>query len=271
VHQKTEGFFRATCKIERFAAEVLNPQLVAILAPSPTEACLIRTYWRMYNWTKSLTRLNDPSDYQAIAAAARAMFEHVVDFEILDRNQSGLEIKRYFNFEQIEKFRVAQNLVQSRSVNPQFVDHDYRALADFIAEPGRSEGIQSLRAEIWAGIPQRDQSNLHWSGRKLSARTRELGGDYPFLYSELYSQLSWHIHSGGVGSDGMSMEDVESLIGLAHGEGQKFFLRMIERLAKILRIRTAIDRWDEMLEELKLSAGAFIHDARQQLASTPEK
>lgn len=252
-HERTEAYFPATAQIHEWVRDAIEPQLLGILRPSPRESAILVTYWRMCAWLATLVKLDEPRHYQAIAMAARSLFELVVDLEILAADRNGEEITRFHNFQRVEKYRVAEKVVEHRRRIGG--TEDPAGLAKFVDDPTRADDIALAEKQLWPGIPKDERDERHWSGRKMRRRLEMAGGEYASVHTELYRYLSWHVHGGGVGIQDATQDVLESLIGSAHAYAQKFFLRGTEICAKELRIAQALEDFFLKLKEAQALPG----------------
>lgn len=116
--KKVEAFISGTATSAQFADEMIIGVLRGQMGLRPRELAVTGTYYRMYGWIKTLATLNDAVHYQAVASAARTLFELLLDLKILTEDTTGLELQRFQAFPEIEKFRVATKMTQFREENP---------------------------------------------------------------------------------------------------------------------------------------------------------
>jgi hypothetical protein len=277
LRKKVGAFISGTAAAAQFAEEMMVPVLHGQIGLSPREQAITGTYYRMYSWMKTLATLNDTVHYQAVASAARTLFELLLDLKLLTEDASGEQIKRFLAFPEIEKFRVAKRMTEFREANPPLADVDPTPMRNFLDEPGRAKKIDLLRSEYYGtdkeGKPIRPP---HWSGKNVEQRARKAGKQYESWYVELYSWLSWHLHSGSVGYEGLSEDGMHALFGLVHRHAQIFFLEGTVHCAKAMKITKAIDGFFDFIERLERLPGEItvkeqLEFVRQQARSALKK
>lgn len=70
----------------------------------------------------------------------------------------------------------------------------------------------------------------------MENRARDSGEAFERAYWEEYSLLSQYIHPGGAGIDRISPRGFKALFGIAHEDGQKWFLHGTQRICDGARI-----------------------------------
>src|SRR5262245_57810943 len=89
-------------------------------------------FTRAHGWIQSLTRLDRPSDLQAIASAARTMIETVVEMLYIHMDPTDATAQRIVDWEQSEKLRWAMaNAEYYKKLKILLPEHDEDA-RDFI-------------------------------------------------------------------------------------------------------------------------------------------
>ena len=63
-----EGLFRGVVLIAEYMKEANQNLLDTLMKPSERETTMHGSFLRAANWMKSLTKLNHPSDFQALVA-----------------------------------------------------------------------------------------------------------------------------------------------------------------------------------------------------------
>lgn len=170
-------------------------------------------------WLRSVGKLNQPSDFQAIDAAARSMFEIVVDLTLLlhDRN---CPVQKMLDWEQWARFKRDKNTIEVLAGTT-----DTHALARLaIAEhrvQNNAEFISTLRAKwCWPRFGR-------WTGRDLFADAEQCdklaSSEHGKHYRLRFMELCWNTHgSAFAGLRGLddraitagvmqSLEDVSTL------------------------------------------------------------
>ncbi len=104
----TKAFFTATNEVFKFSEKYVIPILNAALNKSETENALYTSYARMYLLLHALTQLNQIRDYQTVVSSTRSIFELFLDLKIIADNLIDKSVVKYFAFNEVEKFRVAE-------------------------------------------------------------------------------------------------------------------------------------------------------------------
>lgn len=257
--QRAEAFYARSVEAAQFSREVVIPQIQGLLRPSPRERAAILVFGRMHAWAESLALLDHAKHYQAAAAGARALFELFVDLLLLVADTDGKDIERFLCLPDVEKFRVAEKVARFRQEHSDFDIVDPTHLAAFVAAPGKAAEVDAIRLRLWGPDRKgRPQAKLHWSGLDMAGRTTRLGPRIESHYYELYSQLSWHVHSGPVGTEGRPLEDFDNLCGLAHAYSQEFFLESLATVGKQLRLPDAYPGFFAALNRLREIPGVAL-------------
>lgn len=262
--RKTEAFISGTATAAQFADDMIIGVLRGQMGLSLREQAVTGTYYRMYAWIKTLAVLHDTVHYQAVASGARTLFELLLDLKILVEDTTGEELQRFHAFPEIEKFRVATQVTQFREANPTLADVDPVPMRAFLADPARIKKIETSHEVNYGRDRNGDLRRVrHWTGKHADQRAREAGKQYEIWYVELYSGLSWHMHSGSVGYAGLSDDGMHALFGLAHRHIQLFFLQGTVLCAREMKLTKAIDNFFDLIERLETLPGEIM--VREQL------
>ena len=258
VRQRVEAFFKGTDSLRLFAEEVMVPIMTKQLDLNDRELAITGVYYRMYAWIQSLVSMNSRIHSQGAASAARTLFELLLDLKLLVSDSDGILVDRYHAFPQLDRYRVAKQIVEYNDGNPssQIDDTHQRQL---VGIPSKAEEIDELTKTHWgltkAQKPQRPQ---HWSGLTVKARAQKLGKRYYELYLESYPLLSWSVHAGAANYAGIQTDALESCFGLSHAIAQRCFLEATEATATEMHIDKAVEGFRDILRELRLTPGAVI-------------
>lgn len=259
IRKRVEAFYKGTDAISKFAESVIIPVLKGQLNLNDREIAIVGTYYRMYAWISSMVAMNNPIYFQGAAAAARALFELLLDIKMLGTDQTSKSIQRFHAFPEVEKFRVAQKLVRFCDNHPNTIDRNLTTQRSFINSNERKRNIETSIRKHWGttkeGKPNRPK---HWTGKNIPARAHVLGPEYEELYFEAYPLLSWYIHSGSTGYVGVTQEALQSCFGWSHIIAQKAFLEATLICAQEMKISLALEGLPNMLEDLRLTPGKVL-------------
>jgi hypothetical protein len=212
----------------------------------------------MFSWLSSMVVLNKTIHYQAIAVGVRSLFELLLDLVILQNSQDEV-IQMFHDHSEVERYRFAKKLIKYSDENPGIIKNDLKQHYDFVNNEERKNRIAQVTESQWGNFKTRWTSyKMHWTGMKANERAIWLGEKHEAMYMEVYSFLSWHIHSGSTGYAGISEEAFDSILGFSHFIAQKIFIEATEILAHEVKIDKVYSGFEEMIEDAKLSTGKRI-------------
>ncbi len=250
-----EAYFQGTDSIRHFVVSVIEPVLTGQLKFDDRQTAIVGTYYRIVGWLKALGELNSLPHYQAVAAGARSLFELLLDIKLIQSDTTGELAKKFHAFPEVEKYRVAINLISYCNMNNN-TRIECTNQRNFVDGVTKKAAIESLIIQHWG----RNKKNKpiwpdHWSGLNIAQRAEKLGQDYKELYVEFFPFLSWHIHSGSTGYAGLKPETLESAFGLMHHMIQRVVLDATEICAEEIKL----DKIDNLEKSFKL----IIDDLRK--------
>lgn len=259
--KRIEAFYEGTRAAADLAQQVMTPLLKALINPSRKEEILKGLYFRMYAWMRTLISLNDTVHFQAAASATRSIFELLLDIKlIIDDNPKGA-IQKFDTFVEVEKFRIAKGYVGFKNRNPALRYVGDRGKENLVNKQGEQERIEKLRELYW-GKDSKDKpiNPRHWSGWPTNKRAEEAGKYDEFFYHASFGLLSWYMHSGPTGVQGMSKESLEAVFGNSHMLAQPMFLDATLLVAQEFKLITAIPQLTDWIKEAELAVGKVILD-----------
>jgi Family of unknown function (DUF5677) len=221
-----DAYFDGAKYMHDFSRDVIVPQLKALLAPSAQEIALRDTYYKMYLFLRSALIMNSLDHFQSVAALTRSLFELLLDLKFIAQDSTGDAVKRYNEFQEIERYRRAEQLVEFDRNHPDAIKQDISPQRTFCSDQQRQARVASAL--------KRGKYPDHWTGKNARERAKILGKEA--MYVEVYSLLSWYVHAGAAGTAGMSKEALESVFGVCHGLIRRIFLDAISTCAKTTRI-----------------------------------
>jgi hypothetical protein len=157
---------------------------------------------RVLFWLKTLSRLDEPSDYQAAGASTRACLEVAIDLVLL-RHDSTNDFAKMVAWEKSAKVHVAKKLVDylaetGKPVPPRLVDKEkhYRT---------QLANVTALRRRYWPNKkdPTKARHPSRWTGRELAedakvADVHYSGGDFYEFCNITYPELHWYVHGSAL-------------------------------------------------------------------------
>lgn len=160
---------------------------------------------RVTAWLKTAEKLREPSDFQAIAAGVRSLFEISVDLTLLHHDREGHPIVKMLAWNDSARLKSAVNAKRFVEKNPLTIPAMVQPMLDFI-ERNQSR-IEGLRLHFWPD--KSGKTGAHpprWTGRPLdqdAIRADRLAPrKFVEFYALRYSWICWYVHGSvlaGVG------------------------------------------------------------------------
>lgn len=272
-----EGYYESICESADFADEVMLPQLRSIrllshgaAKPIPKkEEYLMQFYERVCLWIKSVKALNNAVHFQAVASAARSIFELLVDIKLLADNSLDDSVDRIDAFIQIEKIRIATQYIAFKKDNP-----DLEYIKDLkreavVNKPGELYRIEKLKKKYWNKKNGRIE---HWTGWHIKQRLKKAGKKYELLYYESVSLWNWYVHSAGLtGTRGMSGDGLKAMFGRALDKIVDIFCDISDLVAKELKLKSAMPNFDKWMIRIRTTVGRVILEKETKKGPTKRK
>lgn len=247
------AYFVALGKATQFVNQNVNPRLKEMEA-NQLEAALSGSFFRLHLCAESILRLNHPSCFQSVAAIARTMLELTVDLEILIKDSSEKNIEKFTNFRNVAVFRSARRILENEAIfTPdlpfQFMDH--QPAIEFAKDENRRTRIEAIVERLW-GRNRKEGLNwpIHWTGRDMSQRCKDLGSFFYAAYLQLYSAASWQVHSGNASYADVKPEDFGRLVGVFTNVARQLYIRSIKSISGAFKLSEKMTNLNEVLELL---------------------
>lgn len=212
-HRLAQAAWNSTCEIATFNREHVARELGA----RADQGLFPKAQWmalrRSVALHDSLSRLCSPWDFQAVAAACRAMLELVVDCVLLQHERDGEA--RYLDWEKSAKWKHADGMRRYLADVPAAAaTRDFTFANSFVEKEAMS--VERARRR-WGWVDKKGKP-LHpsrWTKRKLGEDSRECHRyidrqevDLERIYKLDYPRLCWLVHgSGGVMIDDVGFAD----------------------------------------------------------------
>jgi Family of unknown function (DUF5677) len=209
-----KSYYGGLCNCVDFVQTKIIPILIGQIDLSQKEEAILGIFYRTHALGSSLTRLNDKPDFSAAAIISRTMFELLLDIKILaSPSLTSNELEKFRAFVEVERFRKASKLLEYQSQHPGIEkDSNFNAgfRKQFVEAPGKRDAVESLVLSLW-GKNKKGKPNWpdHWTGDSVRERAKRFGPLYEQEYLELYSLLSWYVHSGNASYAGLSESTLE--------------------------------------------------------------
>lgn len=260
VRVRVEAFYKGTVEVSKFAGSVMIPLLRGQINLNDKEKSIVGTYYRMYLWIRLMADMKSRIHFQVAAAAARSLFELLLDIKILADDKTGEFIERFHAFPEIEKFRVAENIISFYHKHRDYMKpSNISQQRKFVNKPGRQEAIKQAILKYWgATIKGKPKHPKHWTGKSIQGRAHDLGLRYEKLYVRLFPILSWHIHSGSTGYAGFDEQGIEACFGVSHSIAQEAFLDATLICAEEMKISKVLDWLPNVIANLRLTPGRVL-------------
>lgn len=197
IEQIAAKFFVMLRSIDEFNEKELRGTLLCQLSPTVREQCFLGNYIRAIANVKTLLRLTNIEDCQAVAMIARSIFETGIEIALIDKIERGPE--KIIVFAEVERLKWARKIVQAAQLYPS-LETDISLHKSFIDRDGPR--IDAKRSDLWPG----DKRLSHWSQKDLRARAELTGKELLGIYDSEYQVHSWYVHSGVTGVISMNGE-----------------------------------------------------------------
>ena len=142
INKQVEALYKGTSALAIFSQNVMRPLLSSILNLekdnlSDKDKAVIGTYYRMHGWILCMAAMKEAKHFQGAGAAARSLFELLVDLKELAEDKTGEKVAKYHAFTDVEKYRVAKKMVEFVDQHPNDTSLDVSIQRVFINDQGR--------------------------------------------------------------------------------------------------------------------------------------
>lgn len=201
-----EGMYRGTIVVSEYMDSISKNVLGTLIDSKPRENALYGMFLRAVAWMRTLKKLNEPTDFQAVVACNRALIEVTVDIILLHCDKSEASSWRMHWWEQSAKLKSAKALLTYYASVGLAVPNSYSEQDRFIANEEAS--IIRMRNELWPTLKGRHPDR--WTGRNLAddARAaddcwrddilREFGVGLTEFYETEYRRMNWIVHGSAL-------------------------------------------------------------------------
>jgi hypothetical protein len=183
-----------------FIDREIRHRVEAGAASSPPTAVAVGLLLRAIGWLRTAAKLNEPGDFQAVAAGARAMFETALDLALLHFDKQRYPVEKMIAWQQSAKLHDA--LAVARYVaNRPAAQKGTEVIVDFAQRNGAA--IEVERAKHWPPKPgKKTHHPQRWTGRNLDQDALEADklADRGFtdFYEHRYRRICWNVHGSGL-------------------------------------------------------------------------
>jgi hypothetical protein len=237
------GLFRGLVVISEFVRSYVRPRIPDTELKSDADAVLFGQLLRVDSWLRTLCKLNEPADFQAVASACRALFETTIDIAFVSHRPD--DHKRLLAWEKSAKLKHAEALAAYLvRTNSKPTEEQEITVAFASREKNR---IESLRRTF--GWTRKDGSTIHperWTKRNLSEDAKladKLGHSFRFehFYETEYRRLCWLVHGSALAVRAIPADHFPGIAGLLFPACGDLGLFCSELVLKHLGVWTEID------------------------------
>ena len=235
--------------VHEFLNVQMRPRIVLAAGGEESEDAFYGLFLRVLAWMRSLWKLDEPGDFQAIAVASRTLFEIAVDVTIMHFDAAANPPAKLDAWEVSAKLKAAERIRRFLAREGcTLSEKDFNPQLTYLST--QEQRIKALRTRWW---PRKDHKPEHaerWTQRNLpddADRATELyrAGEFDEYYATRYSHSCWNTHGSGLaGVRGISAKEFPGLAAGALGECAQFALMATEITLRHFRI------WETATAEL---------------------
>lgn len=236
-------------------------QLDPFISKNRWISSIITTFDRMYLCARSALKLHDVSDLQIVLSATRTLFELLIDLRLLYQDKSGDNAIKFYEFPEVERFRVAKRLAefadqhQAKNVVPIIDINEAKA---HVSKDGLNKNIQLLKDETWRSKKGKNKWPNHWSNIDLKRRCENLDIRAETMYHQLYGLLSWHAHAGSTSQHNIPLNGLWAHLALGFDTMRIILLDALEILNKVFQLDSKVNTWLDDFIRLKEFPGSGL-------------
>jgi len=255
---KSDIFYGVSKSIHKLSKEKIVPILsnlmtLADLSPqgklTDKEKAFIGLYFRVHGWLESVALMNTSACFQGVAAAGRAIFELVLDLEMLNNDPMGENLKRFNAFPDMDRADAAEKCLKffkDFNQTPQMFREEHLVGA-IVAKKAL---VDSNRIALWK--QPKHGAIKHWSGNNdIRQRAKSISQEYENLYMEFYPLLCWAVHPGATLYGGKSEEALKGYFQVSHGFVIRLSANVIRIISPIFHLAEVIQNLNIYLNDLK--------------------
>ena len=139
--------YRWLVRVATYAENVHREQIEKQLNPSPRETCLRGLFLRAALGLRTMKKLEQPSDLQALAACTRSLVEISVDMLLVHEDKGSACSERMEAWQESAKLKAAMLLVEHFRSQNREVPSEYKPQADFV--DNKKSEIEKKRIGLW--------------------------------------------------------------------------------------------------------------------------
>jgi hypothetical protein len=227
--QTAKRFLASAVRMQQFMDGVVVPAcLKAHPQPSQNINDVLNLYMRVLAWMRTVRKLNEPGDVQAMAAAVRALFELSVDLTLVvtDETHTALPKMRAFEhrllFKKVRAGRLYLEKARKSGATARELEYAEHMAPEAYLRREQSK-VESEKALFW---PKNEPPR--WTGQDLGSDVRQIDTRDPHLrmehyYEVWYRQACWLVHGSTLtGVRFMGIDDAWNNITLLSWQSCRF-------------------------------------------------
>jgi hypothetical protein len=234
------AFFEDCKTVQEFMRDTVGPVVNRFAEKNHEDGTVYGIFLRAQAWLSTFTKLNHPSDFQAVVSGTRSMFEIAVDLALLHHDRANSPVAKMIAWEQSAKLKAAdrtRRCYEGRTLPPEHVER----VAFIDRDGGR---IRAERARFWPGRNPNDHPQ-RWTGRPLDADAEAADGFGPYgcrdFYDGRFAELCWGTHGSALVSVRFTTpETFPGLAAMAFHDAAKFAVMTSELVLRYFRVFDAI-------------------------------
>ena len=249
--RRAECAFQAAHHVSGHIENFVGPTLAKTRLATKRIAYIHALFIRAKNWMKSVSKLNQPSDFQPLAAATRALFELNIDMAILHHDANGEWAEKIEAWENSARYKHGECIARYYERKKQPLPEQYADTGAFLNR--ERDKIEAARLKFWPvkDKPGKGKHPDQWSHQNLLAAAiyadEKHGTELEEFYETKYRFLCMNVHGStlagikGFGQDGLNRVCSQSLLACSE------FGMEISKLAL-----QSLDNWWRLEEVRKL-------------------
>jgi hypothetical protein len=191
--------FQSCAALYEFIARVVEPNVHESVDESNLLNATCRAYlYRVATWLRTLSKLNQPSDLQAIDAAARSLFEVDIDLTLLRYDIATTPIEMMLDWEASARFK--RDELRLTVLSDMTDEHSKKLAAVAKSRVEANTGyIHALREKWWPTGKKNPSHPNRWTGRNLfddADRADQVSGASAHArhHRLRHAELCWNTH-----------------------------------------------------------------------------
>jgi hypothetical protein len=251
----------------------LKAVIQGLLDRKPREDAILGLFYRAMGYVASIRRLNAPIHFQAIASAARSLFELGLDMAFFNQEKTDDSLGRIPAFTTVERYRVAKKIKEFYANRPARSDHDLSVIQAHVTDSANTARVEALVEKYWGRTKKGELIwPKHWSAfPNTRDRAHRVGGPWEERYVLHYYKLSWYMHSGLTGVAGIPKDLFDVLASEAFQLSKDVILDCYRIVGEELQLASAIPDWISHLHFLEHVVGMALVDGRLQALNGPAR